>query len=101
HAGVARRAVLRFPTAHGIRETVETEVGNGVRVKIFPNLLERVCRGNQFRTPRGVDAIETRRDGWRATDAHMHFARSGAAHHPHDFAALRGAHSAVSLYVCA
>src|SRR6186713_278572 len=52
-------------------------------------------RRDQLGSARRIDAIETRRNGRRAADAHVHFLCAGGLHHLHDLAARRAAYQRI------
>src|SRR6266852_2739628 len=95
HAGVARRAIVALCVADRLLHAGQRNVTQRIRANEFANLLWRAGGGDEFLTRRSVDAVVARRNRWRATDAHVHFARTGFAHHAHDFAAGGAAHDGV------
>src|SRR5262249_42283121 len=95
HTGVARRAVLLLSVLNSAGQLVEARIREAVGLEILPDFFERVGRRNQLRPPRRVDAVEAWRDGRRAADAHVDFARASVPHHLHQLAARGAAHDGI------
>src|SRR6266849_6834727 len=95
HACVARRAIVALCVADRLLHAGQRNVAQRIRANEFANFLWRAGGGDQLLTRRSVDAVVARRNRRRATDAHVHFARAGFAHHAHDLAAGGAAHDGV------
>src|SRR5262245_15504927 len=105
-ARVTGRAVFRpAGIAHRFEQPFNAQVAERIGVEVAADLFDRVLRGDQllFRLP--VYAVIARRDGGRATDAHVDFGGAGVAHHLDDLFRSRAAHDrivdqddAVALY---
>src|SRR5688572_16492186 len=61
HPCVAGRAVLRRSAGYTGRQSLETQIGDAVRVNILADLLERMGCPDQFRSAWRIDPIETGR----------------------------------------
>src|SRR6185437_7161476 len=71
----------------GSAETVKGKIAERVGADKLANLLDGFLRDDEFELCGRVYAVVARRNGRRATDAHVNFRYAGLAHHAHDFPA--------------
>src|SRR5580704_1688614 len=85
--GITRRTELAFGVIHRPAQRGERNVTERIRAQEFANFLRRIRGGNELFARGRVHAVVARRDGGRAADAYMDFARAGFADHADNLAA--------------
>src|SRR2546422_5965138 len=88
-ARIAGSAEFIAPSSDSANQSRQAKITKRVRFNICADFLDGVTRRNQLFFSRSIDTVETRRQGRRATNPHMHFLGAGRPHHFHDLAACR------------